>query len=281
MPRRNDTFLTLLFVCSLAPLATAQSTPDIPEGYSAVPYLSTKPERSFEAAEEVLEPGLDYGAIITTNKGPIQVDLFEADTPETVNSFVFLSLHHFYDGLTFHRVLEGFMAQGGDPEGDGTGGPGYSFGDEFVQGIHFDEPLRLAMANAGPATNTNGSQFFITFVPTPHLDGLHTIFGTLTAGEETLKSLQLIDPQRPDTILEPWRKLAYVKQQGIALNGDPEERLEHYLAEKLGKFPEVAESFTVDGFSGVIGQGQDEPLVGFYPKPDTIESVTIISKDKE
>lgn len=281
-PHRH--FLTAcLVLVSTVPglLVTAQSAPQIPEGYSEVPYLSDTPERTFEKADDVLEAGKDYSAIITTSKGPITVDLFEKETPETVNSFVFLSLHHFYDGLTFHRVLDGFMAQGGDPKGDGTGGPGYNFGDEFADGIHFDKPLRLAMANAGPATNTNGSQFFITFVPTPHLDGLHTIFGTVTAGKEALDTLQLIDPQRPTTIMEPWRKLAYVAQNGVKLNGAPGARLEDYLTEKLGAFPEIGESFTIDGASGVIGQGQDEPLIGFYPIPDTIESVTILTKDQE
>lgn len=281
--RLSTICLTLLTVLSSSATAqgTPRSAPPIPEGYSQVPYLSDTPERTFKRAEEVLEPGQDYSAIITTSKGPITVDLFEQETPETVNSFVFLSLHHFYDGLTFHRVLDGFMAQGGDPAGDGTGGPGYSFGDEFVEGIHFDKPLRLAMANAGPATETNGSQFFITFVPTPHLDGLHTIFGTVTAGREVLDRLQRIDPQRPDTIMEPWRKLAYAARQGVELAGDPEARLEDYFTQTLGTFPEVGESFTIDGVSGVIGQGQDEPLVGFYPVPDTIESVTIITRDQE
>ena len=272
--------LSTLLGLTLVAAATAQTAPKILAGYSEVPYLSSKPERSFKAADEVLEPGTDYGAIISTNKGAITFDLFEKEAPKTVNSFVFLSLHHFYDGLTFHRVLEGFMAQGGDPKGDGTGGPGYMFGDEFIDGIHFDKPLRLAMANAGPATNTNGSQFFITFVPTPQLDGLHTIFGTVTAGKNVLGKIKRIDPQQPTAIMEPWRKLSYVASQGVALSGDKTMKLEDYLTQKFGKFPEIGERFTIDGVSGVVGQGQDEPLLGFYPAPDIIESVTIISKDK-
>lgn len=270
---------TLSLLLGLLISAEAQNVPEIPAGYTQVPFLSDAPERSFEAAEEVTQEGKDYAALLSTSKGTVILDLFENDAPETVNSFVFLSLHHFYDGLTFHRVLEGFMAQGGDPKGDGTGGPGYTFGDEFADGVHFDKPLRLAMANSGPATNTNGSQFFINFAPTPHLDGLHTIFGTVTEGQAVLDKLQRIDPQRPTTIIEPWQTLAALKKQGITLRGDPKARLEDYLTERLGKFPEIGANFTVDGASGVIGQGQDEPLLGFYPAPDRIESVTIVTKN--
>jgi peptidylprolyl isomerase len=135
----------------------------------------------------------DYRARIVTEKGEIALDLFEVESPITVNNFVFLARQGFYDGVTFHRVLEGFMAQGGDPSGTGTGGPGYTFEDEMDSGLVFDRPGLLAMANSGP--NTNGSQFFITFAPTPHLNGLHTIFGEITAGAEALDRLTPRDPQ--------------------------------------------------------------------------------------
>jgi cyclophilin family peptidyl-prolyl cis-trans isomerase len=107
---------------------------------------------------------------------------------------VFLARQGFFDGLNFHRVIEDFMAQGGDPSGTGRGGPGYKFEDETNNGLSFNKPGLLAMANAGP--NTNGSQFFITFVPTPHLNRRHTIFGEVTEGADVLKRIQRRDPDR-------------------------------------------------------------------------------------
>lgn len=140
----------------------------------------------------VLDTSLTYDAIISTEKGDIRLRLFDDQSPITVNNFVFLAEQGFYDGTTFHRVLADFMAQGGDPTGLGSGGPGYQFEDEVDNGLKFDRPGLLAMANAG--SNTNGSQFFITFVPTPWLDGQHTIFGELISGEDVLNSLTLRDP---------------------------------------------------------------------------------------
>jgi len=117
----------------------------------------------------------DLKAAIVTSKGTINLDLFAAKTPLTVASFVNLARRGFYDGLTFHRVIPGFMIQGGCPEGTGTGGPGYRFEDEFAPDLRHDGPGVLSMANAGPGTN--GSQFFITHVETPHLDRKHSVFG--------------------------------------------------------------------------------------------------------
>ncbi len=114
-------------------------------------------------------------ATIVTNKGDIHLRLFEDKAPVTVANFINLAQHGFYDNLTFHRVIDNFMIQGGCPRGDGRGGPNYRFEDEFVSDLRHDQPGKLSMANAGP--NTNGSQFFITHVPTPWLDGKHTIFG--------------------------------------------------------------------------------------------------------
>ena len=111
----------------------------------------------------------------TTNKGEININLLPKKSPVTVASFVNLVKHGYYDGLKFHRVIEDFMAQGGDPTGTGMGGPGYRFEDEVNNGLNFSVPGKLAMANAGPGTN--GSQFFITTVPTEWLNGNHTIFG--------------------------------------------------------------------------------------------------------
>ena len=117
----------------------------------------------------------DVYAVIQTNKGIIECDLYSDQAPLTVANFVNLAERGYYDGLSFHRVIEDFMIQGGCPTGTGTGGPGYQFGDECVEDIRHDTPGVLSMANAGPGTN--GSQFFITHVPTPWLDGKHTIFG--------------------------------------------------------------------------------------------------------
>jgi peptidyl-prolyl cis-trans isomerase B (cyclophilin B) len=137
----------------------------------------------------VIDPQNSYRATIKTNKGNIELDLFAADTPKTVNNFVFLARDKFYDGLTFHRVIPNFMAQGGDPDGDGRGGPGYRFEDETRgNSKQKHETGSLSMANAGP--NTNGSQFFICHGPQPHLDGKHTVFGKVTKGQEVVNALK-------------------------------------------------------------------------------------------
>ncbi len=144
-----------------------------------------------------------YSARFKTERGEIVCELFAADAPLTVENFVNLARAGFYDGVTFHRVIPGFMAQGGDPTGTGSGGPGYSFRDETSAKRRHDGPGVLSMANAGP--NTNGSQFFLTFGPTPHLDGRHTVFGRVTAGMDVLRSLRERDPQRdpkPGDVIE-------------------------------------------------------------------------------
>jgi cyclophilin family peptidyl-prolyl cis-trans isomerase len=135
-----------------------------------------------------------YSARFKTERGEIVCELFAGDAPLTVENFVNLARAGFYDGTTFHRVIAGFMAQGGDPTGTGTGGPGYSFRDELSVKRRHDSPGTLSMANAGP--NTNGSQFFITFGATPHLDGRHTVFGRVTSGTDVLRTIRERDPQR-------------------------------------------------------------------------------------
>ena len=159
--------------------------------------LPAKEERTleFSGAEKVLREGDDYRAVIATSKGEIVVDLFQDRAPRTVNNFVFLALNRYYDGVPFHRVLEDFMAQTGDPTGTGRGGPGYTFPDEFDPELKHDSRGTLSMANAGPGTN--GSQFFITFGATPWLDGRHAVFGRVIEGDEVLDELKRIDPSRP------------------------------------------------------------------------------------
>ena len=125
-------------------------------------------------------------ATIETEKGNLVLELFASDVPRTVNNFVTLAREGFYDGLTFHRVVPGFVVQGGCPVGDGTGGPGYVFDDENTDHTHVAGAL--SMANSGP--NTNGSQFFITYTPQHHLDGKHSVFGQLIEGTDVLDSLE-------------------------------------------------------------------------------------------
>ena len=121
-------------------------------------------------------------AVMETNKGTIRLDLYPEETPVTVANFVNLAQRGFYDGLSFHRVIDDFMVQGGCPQGTGTGGPGYRFADEFVPSLRHDAPGKFSMANAGPGTN--GSQFFITHVPTPWLDDAHSIFGAVQSDSD-------------------------------------------------------------------------------------------------
>lgn len=138
-----------------------------------------------------------YTAHMETDKGEMIIELFTDKAPSTVNNFVFLARQGFYDGVIFHRVIDNFMVQGGDPTGTGTGGPGYKFEDEFHPSLKHDKPGVLSMANAG--TNTNGSQFFITHVPTPWLDNKHSVFGQVKEGMAVLMSIPPRDPIRPDS----------------------------------------------------------------------------------
>ena len=149
--------------------------------YSAPPPMAIDPKKS-------------YTAVFQTDLGNFEVELFAAQAPKTVNNFVFLAREGFYSGTVFHRVIRGFMAQGGDPTGTGRGGPGYQFADEFHPALRHGSAGMLSMANAGP--NTNGSQFFITFAPTPHLDNHHTVFGRVTSGLDTALKIPERDPDR-------------------------------------------------------------------------------------
>ena len=122
-----------------------------------------------------------------TSKGDFKIELFEDKAPITTKNFIDLVNKKFYDGLIFHRIIDGFMIQGGDPSGNGTGGPGYKIADEFHPDLKHDAPGILSMANAGP--NTGGSQFFITLAPTPHLDKKHAVFGKVIAGLDVVKTI--------------------------------------------------------------------------------------------
>lgn len=138
--------------------------------------------------EMQIDSNKQYFAVLTTSKGEIELQLYPEHAPKTVNNFVFLAGQSFYDGVLFHRVIKNFMVQTGDPTGTGRGGPGYRFDDETKGNPLTHEAKVLSMANAGP--NTNGSQFFITHSPQPHLNGRHTVFGKVTKGAEVVDAIE-------------------------------------------------------------------------------------------
>ena len=135
-----------------------------------------------------IDPQTTYRITIETNRGDMELELYPEYAPKTVNNFVFLAQEGFYDEVVFHRVINDFMIQGGDPTGTGSGGPGYKFEDEVAENPLRHETAVISMANAGP--NTNGSQFFITHSPQPHLDGMHTVFGKVVEGLEIVNAIQ-------------------------------------------------------------------------------------------
>ena len=182
--------------------STEETPLDVPTFEEPAPEETSVAEQSVEqynaAPPMTIDVNKQYFATFTmANGGEFVVELFDDQAPKTVNSFVFLARNGFYDGTTFHRVLDGFMAQGGDPTGTGMGGPGYQFEDEFSPELTFDRARLLAMATSGP--NTNGSQFFITYGPTPHLNNLHTIFGEVIEGMDVVNGITRRNPdQNPD-----------------------------------------------------------------------------------
>ncbi|THF68205.1 peptidylprolyl isomerase [Deinococcus sp. Arct2-2] len=177
-----------------APAASA--TAAAPVVYAPLPYLSPTPVRTFEKATQVIVPGKQYRAVLKTSKGDITIDLNAAGSPVAVNNFVFLALNRFYDGTRFHRVIDGFMAQGGDPlSADpakkaawGTGGPGYEFSYEVKNKLRFNSSGVLGMARSA-SPDSQGSQFFITLTDADFLSGQYTVFGKVSAGQDALNKL--------------------------------------------------------------------------------------------
>lgn len=195
--------LALLLAITISIVNAQDDVSATPDEICEAAMPATEPEsRQYSQAEDILEVGVDYQAVFCTDAGAIYIDLFEDFTPITVNNFVFLAQNGYYNNIVFHRVIEDFMAQGGDPTGTGSGGPGYQFQDEFHIPLTFDRTGLLAMANAG--AGTNGSQFFITTALTPHLNYKHTIFGEVLEGYETVENILLRDPSAasPATTLE-------------------------------------------------------------------------------
>jgi peptidylprolyl isomerase len=164
---------------------TAAGAPASQLSYSAPPPMTIDPKKT-------------YTATITTPRGDFVVNLRPDLAPQTVNSFVFLAKAGYFNGLTWHRVLPNFMAQGGDPTGTGGGGPGYTIPDEFTDKVKFDKPGIVAMANTGQP-NSGGSQFFVTTAPADYLDGKYTIFGEVTQGQDIVNAIPLRDPEQNPT----------------------------------------------------------------------------------
>jgi peptidyl-prolyl cis-trans isomerase B (cyclophilin B) len=153
----------------------------------------TPPEMQIDASK-------NYSVSIQTDRGTIELELYPQHAPRTVNNFVFLAGQGFYDGVKFHRVIDNFMVQTGDPTGSGRGGPGYRFADECVGNPLQHERCVISMANAGP--NTNGSQFFITHTATPHLNGKHTVFGKVTSGADVVDAIEQGDKMISVTVAD-------------------------------------------------------------------------------
>jgi peptidyl-prolyl cis-trans isomerase B (cyclophilin B) len=156
----------------------------------------------------------DIRIIVKTSKGNIEGTLFASKAPITVANYLNLAKRGYYDGLTFHRVIPNFMIQGGDPDGTGAGGPGYTFEDEVKTGLKHEKAGIFSMANRGPATN--GSQFFITHLPTPHLDGKHTVFGEVTEGQDVVNAIAQGDKIESIEILDPTEPLFEAQKANIA-----------------------------------------------------------------
>ncbi|BDP41992.1 hypothetical protein DAETH_19610 [Deinococcus aetherius] len=184
------------FAQSSTPATPTPARPAAAPTFVPVPYLSTQPVRSFKEPGWVIDPAKTYRAVLKTNKGDVTVEFYARQAPKAVNNFVFLALNHFYDGTRFHRVIEGFMAQGGDPlsadtaqrEKWGTGGPGYGFFLELDEGLNFNSAGVLAMARS-QSPFSQGSQFFITLDAADFLNGQYTVFGKVVAGQDVLAKL--------------------------------------------------------------------------------------------
>jgi len=183
---------SVLDVPTDAPAEAAVNAPtDVP---AAAPQATSKQYDAYPPM--VIDTTKQYFArFVMAKGGEFTVQLYADKAPKTVNSFVFLARDGYFDGVTFHRVIDGFMAQGGDPTGTGMGGPGYYFEYEET-GLLFDKPGVLAMANQGAKTPTNGSQFFITFAPYPSLNGGYTIFGQVIDGMDVVNGITRRDPQQ-------------------------------------------------------------------------------------
>ena len=255
--------LALLIGLGLVSIATAQDGRS-PQAHCDAAEPSELTMLQFAEAENVIDQNLDYRAILCTSAGVVYVDLYEKLTPITVNNFVFLAEQGYYDNTSFHRVIPDFMAQGGDPTATGRGGPGYQFQDEPVGFLTFDRPGLLAMANAGPGTN--GSQFFVTTAPTPHLNYKHTIFGDVLLGQDNVTAIRERDPQTASGPGETLQTVLIITDPTSVDNGD------------VVDVPDAAQDEVVAAFEAFISGlpptlPVDEALSGLFSIDDIPASV--------
>ena len=185
---------TLLMLCTSMLLMTGCS------GSAGTPAVNGKPAPKSETDKPATPPAKNRIVRMETNKGVIRIEMFEDKAPITTKNFIDLATKGFYDGVIFHRVIDGFMIQGGDPTGTGRGGPGYKIPDEFHPDLKHDGAGILSMANAGP--NTGGSQFFITLGPTPHLNNRHAVFGKVIEGLDVVKAIGKVSTNAADRPLD-------------------------------------------------------------------------------
>jgi peptidylprolyl isomerase len=186
-------------------MGVVPTSPCLPMGSTALPYLSAAPVRSFDHADQTTQSGKDYLAAVDTDAGCLVIDLNDSMTPTTTNSFVFLALHHFFEGIAFHRVIDGFVAQGGDPntvdgspDSWGLGDAGYNFGLEVNPALNYDMAGVVGMARSSDP-NTNSSQFFITLAAATELNQMYTIFGKVTVGLDVLPKIVRGEPPTSPT----------------------------------------------------------------------------------
>lgn len=245
-------------------------------GYSVVPYLSGERQVSFTGAAQVLKANTDYLAVIETTKGTLTIDLLEGQAPVTVNNFIFLALNQYYEGVSIFRVIDGFIAQTGDPTGTGVGGPGYQFANEISPGFSHSTAGVVSMANAGP--DTNGSQFFITLASLPSLDGSYTIFAAVIDGLDVLDKLTRTDPTAPITFATLDSTLGLLETQGIGFGGSDRETLGGFITRTLGGLPELAQRFSIGDYDAIIGSDGQNLTVAFWPKSDVIQHVYILER---
>jgi len=204
MPGIVSAAIVLLVVGIVVGLLVSRAgTANKPISQSSGQIRPTATTHTYSAAPPMtIDSAKKYTATIETPRGNIVVELLPDIAPQTVNNFVFLARQNFYNGLTWHRVLAGFMAQGGDPQGDGKGGPGYSIPAEFTDKILYDKPGLLAMARSNDP-NSAGSQFFITTAPAPSLNNQYTIFGRVTQGQDIVNAIPLRNPDSPTDTAKP------------------------------------------------------------------------------